>query len=211
MPMIERVRHGAAVAVAAIAMLAACGRNTPAGGAGTAASGPPAASPALPPPSAAQPSTTMQLTPLGDADVKLYLDVMEAAADRIVHPTAEDQQTTARANKAMMSAKPGQALPPDDGRAMIRFTTMMTNMDLIVAEERRVDVKRYEGIRAIVEDVVPNPAMINAPGMPAAAAPAPADPRTKNAEEAAAKVLEPYKARIQRVEAIVRKSSRLAR
>jgi hypothetical protein len=208
--MTERIRR-TALALAAMAMFAACGGSRTPGSeqsakAGGASSAPPAATAAPPQP--------MQLTPLTQDDVKLYLDVMEAAAERVLHPTPEDQKITAQANKAMMNAKPGQALPPDDGRAMVRFTTMMTNMDLIVAEQRRVDARRYEGIRGIVEAVIPNPAssmLALAKDYGPAAGAAPADPRVRDAEEAAATVLQPYKARIERAESAVRKSGSLPR
>lgn len=215
--MTDRIRR-AALVLAAMGMLTACGGSrTPESELSLKAGGPPSTPPSPPAAVAGQPPL-MQLTPLTEDDVKLYLDVMEAAAERMVHPTPEDEKVTAQANKAMMHAKPGQALPPADGRAMIRFTTMMTNMDLIVAEERHVDGKRYEAIRGIVEAVIPNPASImlalpnGRTGAAAGAASAPpVDPRVRAAEEAAAKVLQPYKARIERAEAVVRKSGRLPR
>jgi hypothetical protein len=216
-PIMNRTRACAALVVAAVVLAGACRGRTSGDAASPGGASPSSRAevPPLPPFVGGQPAP-MQLTPLGDDDVRLYLDVMEAAADRVVHPTAGDQKVTAQANKAMMNAKPGQALPPDDGRAMIRFTTMMTNMDLIIAEERRVDLKRYEGIRAIVEDVVSNPsaasAVAAARGVTSAArAGASADPRVRAAEKAAAKVLAPHEPRIQQLEAIVRKSGSIAR
>jgi hypothetical protein len=213
--MIDRIARAAMVA--AMTAVAACAGGQGNGDAAAKAGGappPPAAQPPLLPPAMSGSPAPMQLTPLTDDDIKLYLDVMEAAAERIMHPTPDDQKVTAQANKAMMGAKPGQTLAPEDGRAMVRFTTMMTNMDLIVAEERRVDVRRYEGIRGIVEDVVPNPAtatmMAIGKSRDVPAAPPP-DPRVKSAEAGATKPLAPYKARIQRALSIVRKSGSLPR
>lgn len=92
--------------------------------------------------------------PLTQADVDLYLSVMQVAAQRVQHPTAEDERVFADADSLTLAANSGQAVAMSEQQVddMTLALELRTQMDEIVAADRRLDVDHYDAVRDRIEE-----------------------------------------------------------
>lgn len=94
--------------------------------------------------------------PLSVADLDLYISVMQQAAARVQHPTAEDKRVLAEADALTKNANSGDTvmLSAKQGEDMGRAILLRTQMDEIVAGDRHLDTDRYDAIRDRIEEEV---------------------------------------------------------
>ena len=168
--------------------------------------------------------TDQKLDPLTKTDVDLYLNVMRAAARRVKYPTAPDQAALTDAKRILAGRASGRVPTPEDAKALERANQVAMGMDQIIAEEAKLDEKRYRGIAEAVEVVVPNP--LNKSGTadrggakpdrgPVTASPpkwgerVSLEKRLNDVNVLNAKFLEPYREEIQSLLSVVRNPANL--
>ena len=94
--------------------------------------------------------------PLSAADMDLYISVMQQAAYRVQHPTAEDKRVLVEADALTKEANSGDTVVPTEKQLedMERAMLLRTQMDEIVAGNRHLDTGRYDAIRDRIEEEV---------------------------------------------------------
>jgi hypothetical protein len=153
-----------------------------------------------------------KLMPLTQDDVELYLKVMRAAAARVKNRPPADVSALEAARKVLESRGSGRTPTADDAKTLERATLLATGMDQIIAQEMKLDARKYRGIAEAVEAVIPNPALPAAPadGKPASGdAPTRLQQRLKDVDAANAKFLAPYREQIQQLLAVVHNPANL--
>jgi hypothetical protein len=158
------------------------------------------------------PLTEQKLDPLTADDVATYLRVMQAAADRVQNPTAEDKSTLAEAQKIMAAAGAGHVPSSSDARTLERASQIGTEMDQIVAEEQHIDPATYIGIALAVEAVVPDPQLpttAKKSPQPPVVPPSPLSRRIAAANAANEITLAPYRDEIEKLLIVVRNPANL--
>jgi hypothetical protein len=142
-----RIFRNALTLLAAAALLSGCGHSQNGTAEQTAGSGGGAAT------SAAKqgPVPNFDTTPLTQADVDLYIDVMTAAANYVKNPSADDRaamdfSAQVTAGKVTTAVSPAQA-------QMLARTAVLAQYDMEIAKQRGISA-RYEVIRGAVEGLV---------------------------------------------------------
>ena len=152
--------------------------------------------------------TEQKLEPLTTEDVQLYLKVMRAAAERVKNPTPADKAALEGASKILGASASGRVPTQDEVKTLARANLVALSMDQIVAEDLKLDVKRYRGLAEAVESAVPNPALAvtSAKAMPAAPnqEPTPLEERLSSVKAANEKFLAPDRNEIERLLPMVR-------
>jgi hypothetical protein len=90
-------------------------------------------------------------TPMTQADVDLYISVMQAAAAYIKNPSASDQAAL-DFTKQVNGGKVTTAITPAQAQMLARAATL-AQYDMEIAKQRGIS-KRYEAIRGTVEGLV---------------------------------------------------------
>ena len=90
--------------------------------------------------------TEQKLDPLTEEDVELYLKVMRAAAGRVQHLPPTEQATLDGAEKIIAGSASGRVPTRGDAKTLERANLVAIAMDQIVAEEMKLDGRRYRGI-----------------------------------------------------------------
>jgi hypothetical protein len=201
-----------AVAIVAAASCSGCGRNQTAplseGGENS-----PASAGAKPAELPLEQQIEQKLDPLTGNDVDLYLKIMRAAAERVKNPAPADKAAIENAKEILAAGASGRVPTPDDVRTLERANLVAISMDQVVAEEMKVDGRRYRGIAEAVESVISNPAQGVASGGNAAPAPdhapTPLEKRLSEVNASNAKFLAPHREEIQNLIAIVRNPANL--
>jgi hypothetical protein len=132
-----------------VAMAAGCGHSSTAG---TSGGDNTAGSAAAPSDSAEQAAANaLKTTPLTQADIDLYIDIMKAAADKITNATGDDRAAIDLMKK-INSGQPGGTVNPDQAALLVRGT-QLAQIDEKIAAQRGVQV-RYDAIRGVIEALV---------------------------------------------------------
>ncbi len=135
----------AAALFASAAILAGCGKSgndgaNPGGGGGSA--------PAM---TNEGPIPNYDTTPMTQADVDLYISVMQAAADYIKNPSASDKAAM-DFTKQVSSGKFTGTVTPEQAQMLARAATL-AQYDEEIAKQRGIP-KRYDAIKGTVEGLV---------------------------------------------------------
>lgn len=95
---------------------------------------------------------------LSQEDVNLYLELMRAAAARVNNLLPADKTALGRMSKVQDDVKAGRIPTPSEGdpeaEVIERGMKVRQAMDLIIAEDKGVDVARYATIRDLIENLV---------------------------------------------------------
>jgi len=157
--------------------------------------------------------TEQKLDPLTEEDVELYLKVMRAAAGRVQHFSPTEQAALDGAKKIIAGSASGRVPTREDAKTLERANLVAISMDQIVADEMKLDGRRYRGIVEAVESVVPNSASGTASRDRGAPAPdhvsTPLEKRLSDVNGANEKFLAPYREEIQKLVAVVRNPANL--
>jgi hypothetical protein len=97
------------------------------------------------------PVPNFDTTPLSQADVDLYIDVMTAAANYVKNPSANDRAAMDFAAQ-VNSGKVTTAVSPAQAQMLAR-TAVLAQYDMEIAKQRGISA-RYEAIRGAVEGLV---------------------------------------------------------
>ena len=201
-----------AVALFAAVAVSSCGRKqtTPLSEGGENS---PAASAAKPAELPIEQQTEQKLDPLTREDVDLYLKVMRAAAERVKNQPPTDKTAFEGAKKILAASVSGGVPTPDDVKTLERANLVAISMDQIVAEEMKLDGRKYRGIAEAVEAALPNPAPAKTSidsSMPAPEdAPTPLEKRLAGVNAANEKFLAPTRIEIQELIRVVRNPANL--
>lgn len=150
------------------------------------------------------------LVPLTDADVKLYLEVMRAAADRLRHPPASDLAAPKLAEAAEAKVQSGhpESVTAVESQAIELVGTLQGHADDLIVADRHIDAERYSHIVDRVEDaVVPPQFDINADGGEPLATPyvpTAHDRAVEATRNANIKLLAPHRSEIRALQSVVR-------
>lgn len=196
-----------ALLVAATALCATACTNSP----GSARADGAAALAAAPGADAAPTPSDGYLVPLTRDDVRLYLDVMRAAAARVRHPTADDMAALQLEQSSMEKMR--RNVPEQITQAEIdaedRTTALHGHVDELIAAERHLDADHYAHIVDRVEDVVvPPPFDVDGQG-DRSTTPYVPTPHARAVDAARAvnrKLLAPWRDEIRALETVVRPS-----
>lgn len=90
-----------------------------------------------------------ETTPLSDADVGLYLEVMRVAADHITHATGDDRA----AIDLLRQVNAGKAQPTLEQANLLSRGTQLSEFDEEIAQQRGVE-PTYMAIRGVIESLV---------------------------------------------------------
>jgi hypothetical protein len=96
-------------------------------------------------------ANALKTTPLTEADIDLYLDIMRAAADKITNATGQDRAAL-DLMKQVNSGKTNGALTPDQA-ALLARVAQLAQIDEQIAAQRGVQ-PRYDAIRGVIEGLV---------------------------------------------------------
>jgi hypothetical protein len=137
----------AAAALFAAVLISGCGKSgndaaNPGSGSGAGGSAPAAKEGPVP---------NYDTTPMTQADVDLYISVMQAAADYIKNPSASDKAAMEFAKQVSKGNAPS-TVSPEQAQMLARAATL-AQYDMEIANQRGIS-KRYEAIRGTVEGLV---------------------------------------------------------
>jgi hypothetical protein len=195
------------IALSAAVSFAGCGRkeSTPLSASGEKSPPSPGAKSAE---AALDQQTEQKLDPLTKDDVELYLKVMHAAAERVKNPAPADKTALEGAKKILAGSSTGRVPTQDDVKTLERASLVALSMDLVIAEEMKVDGRTYRGIAEAIESASQNPALAVAPGKGGPRgpdhAPTPLEERLSGVNAANEKFLTRYHEEVQKLIAIVR-------
>jgi hypothetical protein len=154
-----------------------------------------------------------KLDPLTTGDVELYLGVMRNAAARTKNLLPSDRAALQSARKVLADSVAGSVPSMQDAKTLERANLVALHMDQIVAEEMKIDARKYRGIAEAIEFSLAKPAQL--PVVDAGEPPVPQRPvtpiekRLTEVNEANKKFLAPYQAEIQALLAMVRNPANL--
>jgi hypothetical protein len=198
-------RNAAVLAVLlCAAMVSGCGHSANSESGGAADSGTPAGGSSD---SAAEQAAakTLKTTPLTEADIDLYLDIMRAAADKITNATGQDRAAL-DLMKQVNSGKINGAMTPDQA-ALLAHAAQLAQVDEQIAAQRGVQ-PRYDAIRGVIEGLVGIQACTSCSGDGGTQAASAAQQQEWAAEEAVLKtdlaMLQPHSAEITSLQKQVR-------
>jgi hypothetical protein len=137
----------AAAALFAAVLTSGCGKSrndaaNPGSGSGGGGSAPAAKEGPIP---------NYDTTPMTQADVDLYINVMQAAAAYIKNPSSSDKAAMEFA-KQVSKGKAPSTVSPEQAQMLARAATL-AQYDMEIANQRGIS-KRYEAIRGTVEGLV---------------------------------------------------------
>jgi hypothetical protein len=142
-------------------------------------------------------ANALKTTPLTEADIDLYLDIMKAAADRVTNATGQDRAALDLLRQ-VNSGKTTGALTPDQA-ALLAHAAQLTQVDEDIAAQRGVK-SRYDAIRGVIEGLVGTMACASCSGDGGAQAASAAQQQEWAAEQAVMqtdqKLLQPHSAEI---------------
>jgi hypothetical protein len=129
-----------------MAMAAGCGHSSTAGtgGGGDAGSSPDSSAELAA-------ANALKTTPLTEADIDLYIDIMKTAADKVTNATGQDRAAI-NLMKQMSSGQPSGTVTPDQTTLLVRGT-QLAQIDEQIAAQRGVQ-PRYDAIRGVIEGLV---------------------------------------------------------
>ncbi len=100
---------------------------------------------------------------LSQDEVNLYLDLMRAAAARVNNLLPADKAALGRMYKIQDDIEAGQIPTPMEGdpeaEVIARGMRIRQELDLVIAEEKGVDIEHYSTVRDLIESIV-NPSGI---------------------------------------------------
>ena len=201
-----------AIALCAAAAVSSCGRKqtTPLSEGGENSLASATANPAELP---FEQQTEQKLDPLTREDVDFYLKVMRAAADRVKNLAPADTTALEGAKKILAASATGRVPTPDDVKTLERANLVAISMDQIVAEEMKLDGRKYRGIAEAVEAALPSPAPPKTSGESSTLAPenapTPLEKRLSGVNAANEKFVAPYRNEIQELIRVVRNPANL--
>jgi hypothetical protein len=131
------------------AMAAGCGHSSTAGTSGSDGSGTAGADSDSSAEQAA--ANALKTTPLTQADIDLYTDIMKTAADKVTNATGDDRAAIDLMKK-MNSGQPSGTVTPDQTALLVRGT-QLAQIDEQIAAQRGVQ-PRYDAIRGVIEGLV---------------------------------------------------------
>jgi hypothetical protein len=133
--------------LAAVFLFSGCGHSPSGTSEQSASSGGGAAAPAA----KQGPVPNFDTTPLTQADVDLYIDVMTTAANYVKNPSASDRAAMDFAAQ-VTAGKVTTAISPVQAQMLAR-TAVLAQYDMEIAKQRGISA-RYEAIRGAVEGLV---------------------------------------------------------
>jgi hypothetical protein len=173
----------------------------------------PAAPGAKPAEASMEQQTEQKLDPLTKEDVELYLKVMRAAAERAKNPTPADKTALENASKILARGASGSVPTQDEVKTLERANLVALSMDQIVADDMKIDGRKYRGIAEAVESAVPNPSLAVTPGKDgqtvAGHVPTPLEERLSSVNTANEQFLTPYIREILQLVPVVRNPANL--
>ncbi len=145
---------------------------------------------------------------LNPDDVNLYLDLMRAAAARVNSLRPADKAALGRMNKLQDDIEAGRIPTPMEGdpeaETIARGMKIRQQLDLVIAEEKGMDVEHYSTVRDLIEDLV-NPSGI-VPEEGDEGLGKPLTPYQAQIRRANKKLLAPYAPEIEQLYQVVRRS-----
>ena len=142
-------------------------------------------------------ANALKTTPLTEADIDLYLDIMKAAADRVTNATGQDRAALDLLRQ-VNSGKTTGALTPDQA-ALLAHAAQLAQVDEDIAAQRGVK-SRYAAISGVIEGLVGTLACASCSGDGGAQAASAAQQQEWAAEQAVMqtdqKLLQPHSAEI---------------
>ncbi|MGB6431629.1 MAG: hypothetical protein WBF06_13670 [Candidatus Acidiferrales bacterium] len=96
-------------------------------------------------------ANALRTTPLTEADIDLYLDVMKAAADQITHETGRDRAALNLIRQVNDGKLTGVLTPEQSG--LLRRGVELRQLDDQIAVQRG-EQKHYEAIRDVIEGLI---------------------------------------------------------
>ena len=157
--------------------------------------------------------TEQKLDPLTTGDVELYLEVMRSAAARTKNLLPSDRAALQSARKILADSVAGSVPTMQDARTLERANLVALYMDQIVAEEMKIDARKYRGIAEAIESSLASVTQLfmgaaGEPPVPQHPA-TPIEKRLKDVNEANKKFLAPRQTEIQALVAVVRNPANL--
>jgi len=145
---------------------------------------------------------------LGQDEVKLYLELMRAAAARVNNLRPADKAALGRMRKMQDDVEAGRIPTPMEGdpeaEVIARGMSIQQALDLVIAEEKGMDIDHYAAVRDLIESIV-NPSGIvpeeGDEGLGKPITPYQAEIRLANK-----KLLAPYAPEIEQLYQVVRKT-----
>ncbi len=145
---------------------------------------------------------------LTQEDVDLYMGLMRAAAARVNNLLPADKAALGRMTRIQDDVEAGRIPTPMEGdpeaEIIERGMRVQQSLDLVIAEERGVDIEHYAAVRDLIENLI-NPSGIVADEVDDGSG-KPLTPSQAQTRLANKKLLAPYAPEIEQLYQVVRRS-----
>ncbi len=145
---------------------------------------------------------------LSQEDVDLYLELMRAAAARVNNLLPADKAALGRMTRIQDDVEAGRIPTPLEGdpeaEIIERGMRVQQSLDLVIAEEKSVDVEHYTAVRDLIENLINPSGVVPEEGDDGSGKPlTPSQAQTRLANK---KLLAPYAPEIEQLYQVVRRS-----